>query len=155
MDSRPGSLLGAAVVCSLLLSCRSEEPAERRQIETPPETTEARTGGPPSPPPARTEQPAGTSEPERAAGAGSPELHPARLPVGAYQACKDSTASIVPEAENGTWGKEPDSVERAPGDDAYRIVAQVRPDSLQPGISVLCVVAPMGDGWQVMLLQTQ
>ena len=87
-----------------------------------------------------------------ATGPGGRELDPAQLPPGAYEACKDSAAVRLPDPHRAVWGKLPDEVERGPTGE-YTLVGQVRPDSLSPGLSFLCVLVATERVWRVVQLE--
>lgn len=78
-----------------------------------------------------------------------------RAPRAAYLACQDSIAATLPDPENALWGELPDNVQPTGEPGRYAVLAQVRPDSLSPGVSYACVVEQTGGGWRVISLQAQ
>ncbi|HEY7529686.1 MAG TPA: hypothetical protein VIC56_03290 [Gemmatimonadota bacterium] len=82
------------------------------------------------------------------------EVVPERIPPAAYDACKQAAAAKLTPPDGAIWGKAPDTVERTPDGD-YALVAQVRPDTLQPGISYACVVRSEGGAWRVITLEAK
>ena len=82
------------------------------------------------------------------------EIVPEEIPPAAYEACKQAAAAKLAPPEGAIWGEAPDTVERTPEGD-FALVAQVRPDTLQPGISYACVVRAEGGSWRVVTLEAQ
>jgi hypothetical protein len=82
------------------------------------------------------------------------EIVPEQIPPAAYEACKQAAAAKLAPPEGAIWGEAPDTVERTPEGD-FALVAQVRPDTLQPGISYACVVRSEGGSWRVVTLEAQ
>ena len=82
------------------------------------------------------------------------EIVPEEIPPAAYEACKQAAAAKLAPPEGAIWGEAPDTVERTPEGD-FALVAQVRPDTLQPGISYACVVKAEGGSWRVVTLEAQ
>jgi hypothetical protein len=85
---------------------------------------------------------------------GAVETVAEQVPAPAYEACKQSAAAKLAVAPDAIWAKAPDSVERTPEGD-YALVAKVRPDTVDPGISYACVVKSEGGGWRVTILEAQ
>lgn len=85
---------------------------------------------------------------------GAEEIIPEEIPPAAYEACKQAAAAKLAPPDGAIWGEAPDTVERTPEGD-FALVAQVRPDTLQPGISYACVVRAEGGSWRVVTLEAQ
>jgi hypothetical protein len=82
------------------------------------------------------------------------EIVPEEIPPAAYEACKQAAAAKLAPPQGAIWGEAPDTVERTPEGD-FALVAQVRPDTLRPGISYACVVRSEGGSWRVVTLEAQ
>lgn len=71
----------------------------------------------------------------------------------AYAACRDSVEASLPDPGRAYWPTVPDTMAPADVPGQYRIVAQVRPDSVSPGAPFICVVRKDADRWSVMRIQ--
>lgn len=74
----------------------------------------------------------------------------AGLAPGAYVACRDSLTQTLPDPQAAVWPARPDTVQPLP-EGRFRLLGQVRPDSVSPGLTYFCVVRRTGaDGWEII-----
>jgi hypothetical protein len=93
-----------------------------------------------------------------AEGGDSSREGPARAPTreesaAAYAACRDSVDTGLTAPSKAYWPTIPDTIAPAEKPGHYRLVAQVRPDSVSPGAPFLCVVRKDPDRWTVVTIQ--
>ena len=149
------ALLSVSFLISMLGSCRRESPEGGAAARDTLDLSEPVPGGAELRQPSSEGKPAVPESVDMAGDAMSepPQALMREENAAAYAACRDSVEAALPAPGLAVWPAIPDTIAPAETVGRYRIVAQVRPDSISPGVPFLCVVQRNGESWAVVMIQ--